>query len=206
MIKSKDFDLRFAAVIAAFVGVVFLTYREDVLGPLLAPLTMWTAQTTLALLHVAGIEAVRTATMISHPEGFAYEIYFRCTGVLPVAFLTVSILAYSRPLRYKLIGLAVGVPLLLALNFTRLVHLFYIGVHNPHVFDLAHKTLWEGFIILAVFGLWLAWRYWSPVHERETGDAEGREKGWTSNVISPSCTGIQIKKSMWAYQRGSRSG
>ena len=157
----RQLNLRFIAVMAGFVGVIFLTYRQDVLGFFLTPLTKLTARTTLALLHLSGLEAVRVATLISHPDGFAYEIYYRCTGFLPLAFLTVSILAYPRSLRCKFVGLALGLPILVTLNFTRLVHLFYIGVYNPDAFNLAHKVLWEGFIILAVFAAWLGWTRWS---------------------------------------------
>ncbi len=151
---------RFVFVLAVFVGIVSLIYREDVLGPPLAPLTMATARMTLALIHWAGMDAVREVTVISHPSGFAYEIYYRCTGFLPVAFLAVSVLAYPGRLQFKLMGLAIGVPVLLVLNLIRLVHLFYIGVQKPAFFDLAHKVIWEGLIILAVFGLWLGWAIW----------------------------------------------
>ena len=158
---TRQLNLRFALVMAGFAGTVLLTYREDVLGTLLAPLTMWTAWVTLALLHWLGMEATRVATVVSHPSGFAYEIYYRCIGFLPVGFLTTGILAYPGRWRRKLVGLVVGVPVLIALNLTRLVHLFYLGVHNPAAFDFAHAVMWEGFLILAILGLWLSWTRWS---------------------------------------------
>ena len=154
---TRQLNLRFVAAMVGFAGVALLTYREDVLGAPLAPVTMWAARVTLALLHWLGIEATRVATVISHPSGFAYEIYYRCTGFLPVAFLTTAILATPGHWRRKLVGLAVGVPALIAVNLTRLVHLFYLGVHNPATFDFAHSVLWEGFLILAILGLWLGW-------------------------------------------------
>lgn len=154
MSVTRQSNLRFAGVMSVFVGVVLLTCREVVLTPLLAPLTTLTAQTTLALLHWFGMEAVRVATLIYHPDGFAYEIYYRCTGFLPVAFLGVSILSYPGSLRRKCIGLVLGVPILIVLNLVRLVHLFYIGVHNPAVFNFAHGLFWEAVLILMIFGLW----------------------------------------------------
>lgn len=161
MVLTRQVNLRFAAVMVAFVILVLLTYRQDVLGSLLTPLTTLTAQMTLSLLNGLGMEAVRVATVISHPDGFAYEISYRCTGILPVAFLTVSIVAYPGPLRQKLVGLAVGVPILIVLNLTRMVHLFYIGVHSPAAFDVAHAVVWEALLILAIIGLWLGWTRWS---------------------------------------------
>src|SRR3990172_7982617 len=132
-------NLRFTAVMAIFVDVILLTYREDVLGSLLGPLTTLTAQVTLALLHWLGMEAARVGTLISHPHGFAYEIYYRCTGFLPVAFLTVSILASPGTLRRKCIWLAVGVPVLIALILVRFSPLFYMGFYNPPAFAFAQS-------------------------------------------------------------------
>jgi exosortase H (IPTLxxWG-CTERM-specific) len=158
---TKQLNLRFVAVMTVFTGLVLLVYRADALGSLLAPLTALTARMTLVLLHWSGMEATRAATVISHPNGFAYEIYYRCIGFLPVAFLAASILASPGSLRRKVAGLAVGVPVLIGLNLTRLVHLFYLGVHNPAAFNVAHTLLWEGFLVLTILGLWLGWMGWS---------------------------------------------
>ncbi len=167
MVARTQLNIRFAALMIAFVGVVFLTYREGVLGSLLTPVTILTTRTTLALLQLSGIEVAQLGTVIYHPDGFAYEVYYRCTGVLPVGFLTVSILAYPGALPRKIIGLAAGVPFLVALNFARLVHLFHIGVQNPAIYDVAHKVLWESVIVLAVFGLWLGWKQWADLRSEE---------------------------------------
>ncbi len=161
MCLTRHLNLRFAVVMAVFAGVVLLTYREHMLGLVLVPLATVTAQMTVALLHWLSMEAARVATVISHPDGFAYEIYYRCTGFLPVAFLTASILASPGPLRRKCVGLAVGVPILIGLNLARLAHLFYLGVHHPAAFHFSHGVLWEGLFILATLGLWLGWTRWS---------------------------------------------
>ena len=106
---ARELHLRFVVVMTVFVGVVLLTYGDDTLGLLLAPLTALTTQMTLPMLHWSGMEATRAATVISRPGGFAYEITYRCTGLLPVAFLTASTLASPRSLQRKVVGLAVGV-------------------------------------------------------------------------------------------------
>ena len=56
-------------------------------------------------------------------------------------FLTAAILASPGAMRRKVIGLAVGVPILIALNLTRLVHLFSLGVYHPEAFTLAHDIV-----------------------------------------------------------------
>ncbi len=156
----------------SFAGIAVLTYREDVLGTLLAPLTTWTAGVTPVLLRWAGMEATRVATVVSHPSGFAYEIYYRCTGFLPVAVLTTAILASPGRWRRKLVGLVVGVPVLIALNLARLVHLFYVGVHRPAAFDFAHAVLWQGLVILAIAGLWLGSTCWAGSAREQGSDRQ----------------------------------
>lgn len=158
-------QLRFYIIMAFCCSVILLSYREDILGSLLAPLTMMTARTTLSLLHWTGMEAVRTANLIYHPDGFVYEIYYRCTGFLPAAFLTVAMLSYPRPSMHKICGLAVGLFVLWALNLTRLVHLFYIGVYYPAAFKIAHTAIWQGLIILVSVGIWLGWIKWTQAEK-----------------------------------------
>lgn len=117
--------IRFIAVMTGFALVLFCVYREEQLGSLLTPFTVLTANMTLSLLHLSGMDAVvKAATQIHHPDGFAYEIYYRCIGFLPVTIFTVSIMAYPGAMTKKILGLFLGVPILVAINFIRLVRLF----------------------------------------------------------------------------------
>lgn len=154
---SRKDNFRFVAIMAAFTGIILPIHRDEILGRFLAPFSKLTAQIVVILIHWSGQEAERIVTLIRHPDGFVYEISHGCTGFLPIAFFIVAILSYSADLRTKALGLAVGVPVLLVFNLMRLMHLFYLGVHRPAVFDLAHSILWQAFMILAVLGLWFGW-------------------------------------------------
>lgn len=149
---------RFGLILGVFTGVVLLTYREEALGALLGPVTALTANVTFFILDLIRMEVEQEASIIYQPGGFAYEIYYRCTGFLPVACLSVFILAYPGNFRHKFAGLALGIPLLILLNLVRLVHIFIIGVTRPAYFDFAHNVLWNGIILLAVLGFWLIWK------------------------------------------------
>jgi archaeosortase B (VPXXXP-CTERM-specific) len=145
----------------SFTGVVLLLYRDSVIGAVLSPLATITAQATLVLLQLLGIEAIQVASQIHHPGGFAYEVYYRCTGILPVAFLAVATLAYPATLSRKAVGLALGVPILISLNLMRLVHLYCVGVNSPTTFDFVHDHIWKWLLILATFGIWFGWMSWA---------------------------------------------
>jgi exosortase/archaeosortase family protein len=152
--------VRFVFLVLTLAGAFLLVYREDLLGQMLVPWVDLTARMTLGLLHFLGMEAARVVSQIHHPGGFAYEIYYRCTGILPAAMLTILTMATSAPLRYKCLGLAAGIPLLIMLNLVRLVHLFHLGVHNSAAFGPAHGILWEAVIIVATLGIWQSWSRW----------------------------------------------
>ena len=152
---------RFVVTMLSFTGVVLFLYRDSVLGAVLSPLATITAHATLVLLHLLGIEAAQVASQIYHPGGFAYEVYYRCTGILPAAFLAVAILAYPATWSRRAVGLALGVPILISLNLMRLVHLYCVGVHSPATFDFVHDYIWKWLLILATFGIWFGWMSWA---------------------------------------------
>jgi exosortase/archaeosortase family protein len=165
--------LRLAAALA-WLGVIVLA-RGWTGAPvrLLDPLAGLVASLTQTALHGIGIAAERAGTVLYVPGAFAYDINIGCTGLLPAAVLAVAILASPGARRAKQRGLVVGVPLLLTVNLLRLVHLFYLGIHSPRHFVLAHTLLWEGTMVLFSFVTWLLWTRWAARRERGVSGA-----GW----------------------------
>lgn len=132
-------------------------------GPVrvLGPFAAFVASLIQSTLRWAGIEALRAGTFLYVPGVFGYEIHIGCTGILPAAVLTVAIIASPGTGAAKRWGLLIGVPLVLAVNLLRLLHLFYLGMHSPRLFVLAHSVLWEGALVLFTFATWLAWTRWA---------------------------------------------
>ena len=56
-----------------------------------------------------------------------------------------------------MLGMLVGVILLLALNLVRIISLYYIDVHFPHFFDVAHEQFWGIIEVLASVFLYAGW-------------------------------------------------
>jgi exosortase/archaeosortase family protein len=151
----------FLLKVVAFMGIFLLVYRQDLVGRLLGPWVGLTARMTVALLHLMGVEALRAGGQIHHPGGFAYEIYYRCTAVLPAALLAALTFASTATLARQVIGVALGVSVLIVLNLVRLVHLFLLGVYRPGLFEVTHSVVWELFLIMATLGLWWMWSRWA---------------------------------------------
>jgi exosortase/archaeosortase family protein len=174
------FIMKAATFMVLFLGV----YRDDLLGRLLDPCTELTARATFFLLHFLNVEAVRLGSQIYHPAGFAYEIYYRCTAVLPSALLAALTFATPASLRCKLIGLCVGVSAMVALNLIRLAHLFHIGVFNPDLFDLAHGLIWEIILVSGTLGIWWIWSRWAA-SKNPPAPSERKWDGDVRSVRSP---------------------
>ena len=148
--------LRFALLMAAFGGAVSWSYDHPGLYRHLAPAEGWTAAATHSLLLRTGIEVERAGTLLAHPAGFAYDLGYRCTGLVVAAFLVVGLMALPLPRGRRLWGLLVGVPVVMAANLARLVSLYFVGVHLPGAFDFAHLVLWEAAMVLLILAVWAA--------------------------------------------------
>lgn len=147
---------RFVLVVGGTWLALLPLYRSPRLFDTLAPLELLTARATAALVSICGMEVERVGAVLRHPAGFAYEIYYACTGLFLAAVLVAGLFALPGKGRAKL-GLAVlGVAALFALNLVRLMSLFYIGVHHRPIFDFAHEVAWEALMLGLVLLFWLA--------------------------------------------------
>lgn len=97
------------------------------------------------------------ATVASTKTGFAVTILAGCNGVEAMLVLVAGVLAYPAPWRHRLIGLAIGIVAIQALNLLRIVSLFYLGQWDRQWFEWAHLYLWQALIMLDAVVVWLLW-------------------------------------------------
>ena len=139
-------------VLIAAVGAVQIV-RPDLLESALYPLTAMTAGAVSYGFDVFDVDFIRTGSVFAHTGGFSYEISYQCTGFWAVLLLVGLMLAY----RPRSVGMWPAIlssaGLLLALNFLRLLSLFWVGVKFPASFTLAHDVIWPLITILVMFGL-----------------------------------------------------
>jgi exosortase/archaeosortase family protein len=50
-----------------------------------------------------------------------------------------------------------GLPILLLINFVRMISLVLIGPHWPEFHDVGHLYTWPAIIITVALALWLTW-------------------------------------------------
>lgn len=113
---------------AALFGVILLGLFVAELTPpgqaIVGPWTALVAEVSSAVIRAFDGDARALANMLySSRTGFAMTIEAGCNGVEAMLVLLAGIVAYPAPPRLKLIGLAIGVAAIQALNLVRIVSL-----------------------------------------------------------------------------------
>lgn len=86
------------------------------------------------------------------------EIVRGCDGAGAVFLLAAAILAFKAPGPLKVQGLVLGTGLLVALNYARIVGLYFLSAHASGAFLVVHSYLAPTFIILlscCAFAVWM---------------------------------------------------
>ena len=168
--KSAGFLLKL------FVGVavIILIDRLDLLAPVLEPVALFMAWVTAGLLEVIGLMPLRHGTVIGHPAGFAYEVHYRCTCIVPAAILSLGLVLQPFSAGRKAIALSAGLGVLVIINQIRLVHLFVVGVMAPQQFTLMHDIVWQSVMILSGVTIFAACWMWARRRPGDGGPTLGR--------------------------------
>ena len=146
-------------------GTIIFLARRGVEAPgggdAIHGLTVLVASLVKLILGWMGVTVSQYAALLYVPGGFGYVVAAGCAGVVPAAVMVIAILASPARATARVLGLVVAVPLVLLLNVLRLVHLFYLGVHYPQYFALAHEVLWECALVACTVGIWFGWWQWA---------------------------------------------
>lgn len=157
--------LRLTAAMIAGIAVILGLEAETAANLLAAP-AMVTANITNGFLNAIGIETIQNGTVISQPYVFAYEIHHRCLGILPASAFVIVMATQPAGFGAKIIGICVGLPVLFALNITRLTHLFLIGIYQPDYFWVVHHVAWNLIVFVFVVLMAVIWLDWLDSNEK----------------------------------------
>ena len=149
--------VRACIIFAACIGVFTFALTMLMRGDALVALQDFTAGATGFFVNLFGSEVQVDGSIISSPSGTPLEIIPECLGIISMAIYASAVLAYPCRIKQKMLGIAIGIVALFALNLVRTVSLFYIGSHFPDFLDTAHVLIWQSVMILAAIALWLFW-------------------------------------------------
>ena len=88
-------------------------------------------------------------------------VTLECTAVLPTGLFLSAVLAVPCPLRKRLVGLLVGLAGVALLNVLRIVILILVAQYRASWFETFHDVLMQGFLLIFVAPLWMAWMVWA---------------------------------------------
>jgi exosortase H (IPTLxxWG-CTERM-specific) len=144
------------AVAAALLGIYHVLHLGWISGRFVAPYTGFVAACSRAFLRMLGVSAGGAGEVIVSPQ-FGVTIKNVCNGLEVMAIYFAAVLAFPAAWKHKLLGLAIGFPVIFAVNIVRVAALFVLGYKVPHVFETAHYYYAQAFVIIATAAVWLAW-------------------------------------------------
>ena len=150
-------ELTFLVLFVVLLGGSFtLISLNRVNDHVVEPFTAGIARVSGATLNFLG-QDVRMQGTILRGRRFAVNIRNGCNGVEAMLIFLAAVLAFPAPWRSRLVGLALGILVIQAVNLVRVVALFLTGAYFPRFFDSSHTVVWQTVVILCAVVLWLYW-------------------------------------------------
>jgi exosortase/archaeosortase family protein len=162
--------------LAGAIGMLLVMELAPSLQRLLDPVNLLLAHTVEYFVVRIDLAVTRTGTVLMHPDGFGYRIDYICSGFRPVALIAITILVVRATWSQRIVGILVALAYIEVLNVGRLIHLYWLGVHWPEAYSMAHEVVWNVFAVIAVLaylGAWLFWRDSRGGAEQGAVDAPG---------------------------------
>ncbi|HEX7669596.1 MAG TPA: exosortase H [Polyangiaceae bacterium] len=155
--------LHFALWFAATAGVLFAVYtfpyRENGISE-----SGFTAYLSWYARLTGHVLALFDPSVTVHGQDIVGRYNLRivksCDAMEANILFVAAVLAFPESWKKRVIGVALGVPLLVAINVLRICSLYYIGIHVPKAFEFFHLELWPLVLIgsgLAAFLFWASW-------------------------------------------------
>jgi exosortase H (IPTLxxWG-CTERM-specific) len=150
--------LRFLVLFAAIFGVCYFIFgiTQGVRMGIIKPYTVVLAKAVALIVNLFGAAAIATDAVVQSPR-FTLNIAMGCDGVEAVCLFLAGVLAFPTTWRARLIGLAVGIPLIQLINLGRLVGLYYAGVFLPSVIDELHIYVAQAIVIFLSTAILIYW-------------------------------------------------
>jgi exosortase H (IPTLxxWG-CTERM-specific) len=151
--RELTFLILFAVLLGGSFTLVSVNWVND---HVVEPFTGGIARVSGATLDLLG-QDVRMQGTIIRGSRFAVNIRNGCNGIEAMLIFLAAVLAFPAPWRARLLGLALGVVAIQAVNLVRVVALYLTGAYFPTWFDASHTVVWQTVVILFSVLLWILW-------------------------------------------------
>jgi archaeosortase B (VPXXXP-CTERM-specific) len=108
------------------------------------------------LLRIFGVDATVTGDLVMMDPS-PFRIIDECTAMFGSIVYISCVLAYPTDPKKKIVGIALGIPCLYAINMVRLIVLAFVSIFSPDMFEFVHTYLWQTIFIIFVIVIWLIW-------------------------------------------------
>lgn len=151
--RELTFLLLFVAVLGVSFTLISLNWVND---HVIEPFTAGIARVSGATLDLLG-QDVRMQGTVIRGRKFAVNIRNGCNGVEAMLIFLAAVVAFPAPWKSRLLGLALGIVAIQAVNLVRVVALYLTGAYFPAWFDASHTVVWQTVVILFSVLLWIVW-------------------------------------------------
>lgn len=152
--------LFFVGLVAILIVLFYVFYRNPwAENYIFIPLVNLYAILSGGLLTMLGFPNTVTADMINSTE-FSVSVKKGCDAAEPMAIFLAGILAFPALIKYKFIGLGIGLSILFLLNIVRIITLYLMGIYFPDLFEAMHLAIWQVIFILIAVLLWFLWLHY----------------------------------------------
>ena len=150
--------LRFFGLFALSFAVLYLIFglMPGIRLGLIQPYTELLARAVKSIVNTFGAGATVDGITVQSPR-FSLKIVMGCDGVEASCLFAAGVLAFPTSWRAKVVGLALGLPLIHLINLGRLVGLYYAGVYVPSSFEELHVYVAQTIVILLSAAILIFW-------------------------------------------------
>jgi exosortase H (IPTLxxWG-CTERM-specific) len=157
-VTANKAALKFVGSFALVFAGLYLLFglTPGIRAGLIKPYTGLLARAVAAVINLFGAAATVEGSMV-HSSRFSIDIVMGCDGIEASCLFAAGVLAFPASWRSKIIGLAIGVPLIHLINLARLIGLYYAGVYVPSGFEELHVYVAQTIVILLSTGILIFW-------------------------------------------------
>ncbi|HHT9126286.1 MAG TPA: archaeosortase/exosortase family protein [Candidatus Brocadiia bacterium] len=157
--KGKNWQIiRFGIVFVSLTFLVFYFLGSEFTdeGTYSRYLNVAIAHSVSFILRLFGLDARAVGTSLETKD-LSVGIVSACNGMIVCIIYLAAVIAYPCKIKEKVIGVAIGIPIIEAINLVRVVCLFYVLRYFPASFETYHIYVAESIIIAFGVVLWLFW-------------------------------------------------